>query len=415
MRTYRPTTLRLAAQNCAAAIDYYEDGVPIDRRIFGTGTAAHAMLEALSAAANELGHAAGMDEAEAVTLATGERLIRDGRTFDGKPEPPLSPDAVWPARTLVLAYVAENPIEPGAEVETGLGVDADWRPVRYGDTARFRLILDSRRRVEEIGEESSATVLHLTDYKSAWPTDADELDSIQMHSQAVVAHAHLADEVDAIRITVVNLRTMVPYSRELWMLDDGATTLRRWRDELDATMRALDSRVGPDGRFLHSPGGGCIGCPFVAHCGPGQEWRSKALEGASLEDRATSYAAMTAAVRSLVPLLKEELGERLLDMGAGVVLGWRAKAERVPLDTAPGSLWQEWLNRAGDQEAVAALRTDPFVIGYLERLGLSVSNVENAAKGLYKPRVEVVEREAFVESLMGSKLERSFGLHQTEG
>lgn len=414
MRAYRPTTLRLAEKHCPAAIDYYEDGVDYDRRPFATGVAAHAMLEALAALANDRGRPATMDEAEGVTLATGERLITEGRKFDGHPEPPLSPDAVWAGRELVLGYIEANPVEPGAEVETGLGMDADWKPTRYGDTARLRLILDSRRRVEEVGDESSATVLEITDYKSAYPTDAGELDTVQMRAQAIAAYAHLTEPVDCIRVRVVNLRTGVPYVREIWLLEDGGATLRRWREELDATMRALDARVGADGRRLHSPGGGCIGCPFVAHCEPGQAWRSKAIEGANLEDRARTYAALEAAMDALGPVLKEELGDRLLDLGGGRVLGWKLGNGRAPIDGAASALWQSWLDRAGDQEAVKSLRNDSFVVGLLEALGLGVSQVESAAKRMFKPRVEVAEREAYIETLLRPEPKRSWKIHKVK-
>lgn len=412
MRNYRPTTLKLAAKHCPAAIDFYEQDTPTDRRIFATGTAAHAMLESLALLANEVEREPTMEECEAATLATGQRLIATGRTFDGKPEPPLSPDAAWAARDLVLGYVETNPVQPGADVESGLGVDEHWRPVRYGDAARFRLILDSRQCREESGEESSATVLEITDFKSAWPTDESELDTVQMHSQAVAAWLHLAEPVDCIRVRVVNLRTGVPYVREIWMADGGERLLRRWKDELEITMRALDARIDADGRRIASPGGGCIGCPYVMHCEPGKAWRSKALEGSSIAERAMALAAMEAGRKALIPILKEELGESLFELGPGFVLGWKVSEPRTPVDGAASALWQAWLDRAGDQAAVAPLRTDAFVLGMLEALGLGVSQVEGAAKRMFTPRVQAKERDAFVETLMTTKPERSFGIHK---
>ncbi len=411
-RSYRPTTLRLAVKHCPAAMDLYHDGVEVDRRIFATGTAAHVMLQGLAEAANKVGRALSLEEAEPVTLAIGHRLIAEGRTFEGEPEAPLSPDAVWLARDLGLAWIEDHPIEAGASVEVGLAVDENWKPTPYGPGARLRLIVDWIETRTEEGEESSARILSVKDYKSAWPTDEGELGTVQMKAQAVLAHLHCAEDVDAIRITNVNLRTRQTFDREIWFAEDGGRTMRRWREELTATMEALDRRVGDDGRYIASPGGGCVGCPFIAHCAPGQAWRSRAIEGADEEERGRIYATLVAGVESLRSVLREELGERLLDVGGGRVLGTVASEQRTPREDAWRDLWNAWLDRATDQEAAGALREDGYVLGLLSRLGLGVAQIESAAKGMYKPRLEAAERREFVEGLMTTAVERRFGLHK---
>lgn len=257
MTVYRPTALRMASRHCPRALDYYEQNRSYFRDHYAVGIAAHAVLEALGHHRAKLPLLAGTEMRPEVQRDIAEQVVRKlittGRAFDGKPEPPLSPDAAFEGRDLALRWALANPLSPTASYELGAGFDRDWQPVGYDDpSARFRLIFDVLDTIEESDEESGSTGLLVRDYKTAWSTGQEELDSLQMKAQAVCAVAlncRSLTEMDYsfVKQEVVNLRTMQSFNRTIWIDGmghstevDGVSLLAGWQRDLTMAMDALD-------------------------------------------------------------------------------------------------------------------------------------------------------------------------------
>ena len=403
--SYRPTTLKLAARHCARAINFYAENRPTDRRIFAAGTSAHACLQAAQRMTDVRDEALSMEEFDRVSVAVCEGMIREGRLFEGDPEPPLPMDSVWRGRDLARSYFERYPIEPGGEllsqVESGLAVDERWRSVPYGPGARFRLIVDLLTITEEWDEESGWRVLAHRDYKSAWPTSASELETIQMKAQAVLTWIHHgSDEIDILESRVVNLRTGALFTRSLDMRGEGPEIIERWKSEITATMNALDSGRAADGLYAASPGGGCIGCPYVAVCAAGKEWSEGSLDYESPEQRAIAYWTTKARLRELEVVLREESADEPVPVGDGLVVGTVAQSGRKPAGDAWQVMLEEWTRRGGDIQAL------------MLTLGVGVKQITNVAAVLFPEREDREERDEWVESLMESYTRRSFGFHE---
>lgn len=399
--TYRPTTLRYASKHCPAAMDFFNARLPEDRRIFATGKAAHYFVQAIGETQTD----EGLDDEtlDALAEAVAVQLMTQGTKFEGHDEGPLPADAVWEGRDLALAYVAEHGI-PGPEtlrVEEGLAVDEEWTPVRYGPGARLRLIVDQHFIEEVEDEETFARTLVVRDLKSAWSTDASELATVQRKAQAVLAWIHYGESpegetADCLRLEVVNLRSGAVYREELWMEDDGALKLEKWRHELSATMRALDEMRDENGRYRANPGGGCIGCPYLSRCEVGQSWAHEVLPGESAEDRARQYLQAKAALEMLAKVLREETDEQPVTAPDGRMIGYQAKEKRAPKPDAWLSLVQAWTERT------------PDLGGLVNALSPGVAGITSVAKTLYPERDMKAERDAFVAGLLTTKTERRF-------
>lgn len=400
--TYRPTTLKYASKRCARAINHYHSRAQVDRRIFGVGIVVHAIIQAVIESVNQLGRPLDGEEFDAISMATCERMIREGRTFEGEPEPPMPADDVWAGRRLARQYFDRNPMRPAELAEVGMAVDHNWEPTEYSQRARLRLISDYITVTDEVDEESAARVLVVRDYKSAWPTDASELDTVQLRAQAVLAHKFHGEGVDCVRQEVSNLRTGATYTRELWLLDGGAETLQQWEEEIESTMRALDDCRDDDGLYAASPGGGCIGCPFLSHCEPGKAWSDEALEHDSAEERAVAYASLLARAKSLEAVLRQETEEQPVAIPGGKIIGTVGKEGRSPAPDAGPLIVEEWTSRGGKAEDLVSA------------LGIGVTQINKAAKVLFPERSDAPARREWIETLTETIVRRRFGIHEAE-
>jgi hypothetical protein len=103
--TYRPTSLRLASRHCPSAVVFYEQDRAYFRDHFAVGIAAHAVLEALGHARRQIHEQSQpWEQIEVIADRVAKQLMTTGRTFDGRSEPPLSPDAVVEGRDLALRW-----------------------------------------------------------------------------------------------------------------------------------------------------------------------------------------------------------------------------------------------------------------------------------------------------------------------
>jgi len=377
MTALRPTTLRLFTECCPAALQFYEDGAPTDRSIFAVGTAAHEVLCA---------YGSGQDVDGII-----HKMLTVGRTgIDA--EPPLSPDAVFAGRDIALRYIEQRglPDRSVANFEVGFAFDAGWNPVDYHDeSARFRVRPDVVEVVTLDTEDTYGVGLCTRDYKTAWPTSAAILDSIQFKAQAVAVWSEnpkrfgLDAPPDFIRREAVNLRTLETFSDEVW-LADSPDVLPAWRADLDALIAAAS------GPRTASPGAHCIGCPYVRIC-------PAAIADAA--SAAVSYAAAVARVKALEPLARAAAGEGRVPVPGGSV-GWQTKATREAADDAALTLWSMW----------APGNDDPFVRGFLTALDIGVTQVRAAARALFPDRKQKADRDALAESMLSTKLQRRFGV-----
>ena len=453
MSKYRPTTLRLASKNCPRAVDYYEQTRTSFRDHYAVGIAAHAVLEALGHHRAKLPLLAGTEMRPEVQREIAEQVVRNlitkGRSFDGKPEPPLSPDAVIEGRDLALRWALANPLSPTARYELGAGFDRDWHPVGYDDpSARFRLIFDVLDIIEESDEESGVTGVLVRDYKTAWSTGQEELDTLQMRAQAVCAVAlncRSLTELDYsfVKQEVVNLRTMQSFSRTIWIDGmghgtevDGVSLLDGWQRDLTMAMDALDEMrldtwrcadcgntgdpgavhtgepgtercmkchgrnvsTGPSARPAR-PGMGCAACPWITSCNEVEPFLAevrinpvKIAEGIMLAK---------ALVEELTTVARHQLDESAPVSADGHQVGYFASSRRVPREDAAVHLLDAWTAKGGDAR------------GLLKAMAPGVGAIESAAKVLLPGKENSQERGALVESLTQPKIGKTFGILKT--
>lgn len=400
MSTGRPTHLRLASRHCPRAVDYAEAGIRTDRTPFESGIAAHEVLAALGEATERAGAPLDRASRERVARATFGRLVHRGRMAPGsdRREPPLGADRVAEGRDLALRYVDRFPLTPGGGYELRLAARRDgaaWLPVRRRSRKPpyYRAILDRLAVTVEDGQQ----VLHLRDYKSAWSTGEEELDTVQVRSQTVLAALY---HPEAARITreVVNLRTLHPFAHTITLDAEGRALLDRWRRDVDAQLDALADQAAAGARPA-SPGAGCYGCPYFARCEPA--WEALLAQNTP-ENRARAFAVGAAWLDSLKAKLKGETDHDLIRIDAEHVVGTLGKAQRALDPAAAARLADAWGSANGATDLAGLIATAELGVGQAEKL----------AKALYPQRREKPDRDAFLAQLTASVIVRSFGVHE---
>lgn len=391
----RSTRLTLAQEHCPRALDYLDAGTPYDRAIFGTGIAAHAVLEGLQRTQHARDNAVVLDEAERIADAVATNLVTKGRTFDGIPEPPLFPADVAPGRDLALRWW-NRPRDTAAvpldwRPEEPIAADRDWRPAKYGPDAYYRGILDVVGPVEEEGfdEYSSGRGLCHTDYKTRWDTNAGELNTIQLRGQSllVYANAGLLGMVapSFIRRRVINLRTGMEFHADLWLDDDFDRTVEAWRKDIALAMAHADAR-GPDQRRIANPGANCIGCPFLLRCDAAQaHWKGTVIEGDPAAI-ATQYAVVDGARLALSALVKRLAVREPIAVPGGSV-GYHGRVTRTPVTDVVDHLTRRWFKpadpetwRAENGKLVSLLETIGITTAAVKRLGVRLFPGKGALK-----------------------------------
>lgn len=372
---YRPTVLKLAHQHCPRAVDYYEQRRPYFRDHYAVGIVAHDGLAKVGELANLLQRPPELGEAmEAIDKAV-RTVMTDGRTFEDEREPPVSAEVAEQGRTLAARYVTEHPLSPTAMYERGAAFTSNWQPLAdyYSPGRRFRLIFDRVDILDEEGEEYSARVVTVTDYKSAWSTDASELETYQMKAQAVAAHLLYGREVDMIRREVANLRSGEVHREEIWLEQGGGELLAAWRAEISRAMDALDHMAAAGARPAR-PGPGCMGCPWLKVCPDAADLLADlALIGDAREPMhlARTLAVADAAREQTIPLLKLRVADGLVRED-DLLYGWHAVEKREPLKDAGVRAWETWQAAGGD------------LAGFLKATPLGVTALQALARVLRK-------------------------------
>lgn len=384
MPPQRPTTLKLMTRHCPKALDHYEAGVAVDRSVFAAGTAAHDVLHALATTGPEA-----VEPTVLAMLAVGREGI--------DAEPPIHPDAVFEGRDIALAWyerVGGVLGSPEARYELGLAFREDWSRTRYDDDrAWFRIRLDVFDEVYGDDEELPARGVVVRDYKTAWPTDASELGTIQMRAQALaVVEAGLADGVDFVRREVVNLRTGKVFHEDLWLVDEGHH-LEEWKRDLEMLIRAAHARPR-----VARPGAHCLQCPFVRVC----EAPRELLQTNDPDQVVVRYAAAVALADGLAELAKEATADHALVVD-GTAVGYRVRNRRRATADAPDALWRAWTVDADlDERTVGVAR------GLLTAMQVGVSQVQAIAKTLSRDaRDDLLERALEVDATREWGVERA--------
>ena len=389
-RPQRPTTLSLMSKRCPKALDYYEAGADYDRSVFAVGTAAHDILYEIGMASGSTHNVQGVCEL----------LISEGRGgLDA--EGPLPPDAAFEGRDLAVRWAKEQDWPDRAKTphvfyELGIGLSEQWQPVGYlDDAAMLRVRIDKVQLLEEHDEDDVWRVLLVSDYKSAWPTDESELETLQRKAQAVAVagwwESTGGPPVHAIRLEVVNLRTHATYSRDVWM--DRPEVLKAWRNDLEALIRAANHMPR-----AARPGAGCLACPYWMHC-------SDTHKGADDRTLATAYALSEAVRGDFAAMLRDEVKDKSALPVEGGCVGYVAKPQATVNPDAARTLLTTYskgrMSAADFELAATALEA-----------AISVSGVKRLAKACYPGRHETALRKELIDQCLGSKLVARFGVHR---
>ena len=386
MNQYSSTLLKLFDTKCPAALGFYEAGEPAFREIFQCGIAAHAVLQVVG----EKGAKTPEDihtVAEAVTL----ELITEGRSFKGTPEPPMSPEAAFEGRDLAVNWLSWNEL-PDGQCEIQLCMDEHGHMIRdlsphitcnsgtatdekgaiyAAGSPRYDAIIDMVYEAVDGTEDEPLKTIVVRDYKSAWPTNADELDTLQRKGQAVLVWLHHPD-VAGITREVINLRTGAVYRDTTWLDDEGVKTLTQWRDDILTLCRAADATREA------RPGVGCIDCPYVLRCEPAAALLS------NKERPANQYAVAKAIVDATGAILKVQAKQGPIMDGFGGQIGYKATVGRAPdLEELAGQLAVLW-----DKDNIS---------GLVMALRPGITSLNNIMKVLYPGKEGKFEREDMTE------------------
>ena len=398
---FHATAISLVSRCCPFALELQERGVPADRSVYQVGIAAHAILEGVSLCTNECNRELTPEEVNVAALGVCERLMSVGRSYDGKGEPPMSPESVFAGQEVALAWLMWNPIQPGGKVELGLGLDGQGQPCDYwkGEGLKVRTILDEVRIIRESDEESSRTVLAVRDYKSAWSTSDEELDTLQRRIQAVAAWRYFGP-ADVLRLEVANLRLGKVYTRELFREDGLDEQVNAWWTHIAATCRALDAQkaIGPRPA---APGRGCLACPYIGACEHASDFMERAGMHRTPETRATAYCVASAVRDELAEQLRRDTEEGPVKVAGGIVGTVAKEVTRLSPD-AYARLWEVWEESGGDE------------LGFAKALKLTASNAKELAKTLYFDRSAKADREALLAEVTVTESERRFGIWPEE-
>lgn len=393
--SYRPTALHIADENCARALDHWEAGVPYDRDVFQVGIAAHSIVQACGEETNRRGEILTCKEMQTIARVVCEKLIAEGRSFDGNPEPPMLPRFAWAGRDVAIDWLAPRPLLPGGRYEIGLGVTDHWTLTGYDSGSPWlRTAIDILRLDED--EESGERVLTVTDLKTSWAADAERLNHTQQKIQALLALAHFPD-ADRLDRQVINLRTGMVYTDTVYLaFPETEEKLAEWRADIEGTCRALGTAPRDA-----NPGARCIGCPYLGVCDDGQDYFENVGsigEYGSIEEKARAFAVAVAVVGHLRDILKAENDEMPVELEDAVV-GYQRQEYRELAEDAYGALLEEW---CGEDESPERLR------GLLRAMKLTKANAEAALKVLYPDRADIEHREEFLDAHTVVKAKRQF-------
>lgn len=395
---YSSTTLEGPSKSgCWKMLDYAEQNAdslfPLEYRSY-LGQAAHAVMQYCAERKTET-----EEDIRNIGEEVGNLLIREGREFRGRKEPPLPADDVWAGVDVAVRYLLAR----------GLPLDADTMlPERdwVHTNLPYRALIDLVTVYEEGEEEYAQHLCEVTDYKSSWQAGEEQLDTLQRWGQAIVVWRNNAMP-DIIRQRVVNLRTWGEWTRDI-RLDDPADVaeLEKWEARVEALCNTAADMRGSDNCRPANPGIGCLSCAYRHICQ--DAWKVGDIPIMGLNELAVELATVEGRRSLLIRAIKEASPQTPVAIQGGVV-GFKEKLSRKLNDTAPSDILDEWL-------ASCACPVDPEDMPALESLlvalKLGKANVDALAKALHPERKKGIAavREAYVNTLTHEVRGSAFGV-----
>lgn len=393
MSVYSSNVLGYMNKYCAKALDCHENGQERDREDFQCGIASHAVLQEVALKQPETG-----SELETVADATVKELLANGRSFNGVHEPPMSPDDAFAGRDLAVEWVINNGMPDGSlMVERGMAIDIQGNPVPYdSEKARYRAVFDLNYDDIEGDEDYSYPVRVVRDYKSAWPANEDELETLQRKGQAVITwrNKQTDDEWIAIRLEICNLRTGMTHTKTIMLDEVGENILKQWEKDILITCNAAD------GKREARPGSNCLGCPWVLSC---EDAIFSAAKGKG--ELAIQFAAAQARRDELFALVKKAVTGNHVTVPGGTV-GYKGQNRKVLREDGHRDIARYW----GVAQGIKTDKLDPSMVSLIKALGCGSTQINNMAKVLYPGRGTKSDREAFVEEVTEIKTLPQFGV-----
>ncbi len=393
MRTYSSTDLNYLLKYCPKAFRLHMAGVHGDRSVFQVGIAAHAVLE-------EVGKRQLHDPEQIKRVAddVARILMTEGRDYFGVAEPPMLPDQALAGRDLALAYL-ETHVLPAGDYEVAAYLPIDQNTMT-------RALLDLKFEEERGDEDFSGPCLVVTDYKSAWNADDDELETLQRKMQAVLAWSNWGrEDLLGLVLEVANLRTGRTHSKLIWMDEEGQHLLANWRIDIMTLCAAADAALDGD---RVAPGIGCLSCPFSKGC----EECAAAATGpqATVEDMAISYLCQKTRLAGVTAELKVLLRDSAPIAVNGGTVGFQAKTKDEPVADAYSRVLAMWHERQGNVVAIEdVIHKLPTQLTLLMALAPGKTALEKVAKSLYPERTQVAERKEFLRTLVEPVAVAEFG------
>jgi hypothetical protein len=354
----------------------------MERGIFEAGVSAHAILQFAvvwrpedDAALNAL-----------IDKVTYE-LVTVGRSFDGGPKEILNVESAIAGANIAREYILFNGLPGPGRVEIGLAMDADGNACPYDSPkARFKAIVDWIGN-ETLGDEDwSGEVVTARDYKSAWPTNAEDLNTLQRQGQAVLAWLHYGKDVDGVSREVVNLRTGMSYSEVTWFNPEGLEQLQRWKENILLLCNAADANREAN------PGIGCFGCPWVLTCHYADQTARES------DDLALSYTVAAAQQQQRSERLRKATKQHPIEVPGGYV-GYQVKEGVKAKDDVHKRLLWRWMEKSGESypDAEACAASLSVQSSMLAALPAGITQIRYMAKTLYPDDKD--EQAAFVDEM----------------
>ena len=369
MKQYSSTTIRYFSEHCPAALGFYEQGYQDESDTYQPGVAAHAVLQ-------EVGEkkSAELDKIQAIGDAVAQRLITNGRFYYSELKPPMKPEFAFAGRDIALQYLRDNRLPENGKFEIVLAMDSKGKSCPNGKH-RWRAIIDCVYEDTEGDEDFSADLVVVRDYKSAWPTDESELDTLQRKGQGVLAWIHYPSKA-GVRMEVVNLRTAKVYSRTIYFDDEGIALLKQWRKDILSLCNAADKTRKA------RPGSGCIDCPFLEHC-------SVAQKVADSKTNVSALAVLEAKRKVLRAKLKVQLADHAGVKIDGGFIGYKNQSENVLSQDALKQVLADWYNvplhSVSDERGAE--------VALLMTLGIGSGQIKSYAKSRFTGEHKTVRQE----------------------
>jgi len=389
-KTHRSSSAKIFNNNCPKALEYMENNAPFDRDIFQAGIVAHAVAQKFGELKVNLED---FDKMTEIANAVVKICMTEGRAFDGIHEPPIKPDSAFLGKEIALDYFRGNGSLPNdGKYERGIGMTDKGAPCDYeAQECRWKAILDLT--YPELIEDENYTVdaIVVRDYKSAFPTNAAELDTIQMRGQAVLTWLHNPG-TQAIVQEVVNLQTWGTHRNIILLDDEGEALLNTWKTEILMLCGAMD--VTREAR----PGAGCLNCWYSAACDDCLEQYSK-----HPKDEAVALATLEAQRKDLIKALKAHTAESAIEVHGGYV-GFRKQTKRVASDNAAALLVEHFFMDDTDDH--------PMDRALLKSINLTGGNVNAFIKAFYPDKNDAAREDIEAECLI-EKHESRFGVYKS--